>query len=156
MGLRGPLPLPKAVRLAEGTYRRDRHGESYDVPVEIPVAPEWLSPQEKVLFAAVTETLSRVPGLLTALDGPALARYAADWVVYLKSRDTIDNEGEDVRTGKGAVYQHPAVGRMNKANARLAKFESCFGMTPADRAAIGRAAITTQKSGVACRTRIDG
>jgi P27 family predicted phage terminase small subunit len=152
MGKRGPLPIPKAVRLMEGTYREDRHAEPLHIPAGLPNAPDWLSPQESALFAAIVEKLSRVPGLVTTLDSESIARYCADWIDWLHARATIDEEGS-ITQGKVGKYQHPAVGIRNKAHDRLMKFESRFGMTAGDRASIGRAVGQQAPSAVATRKR---
>jgi P27 family predicted phage terminase small subunit len=153
MGRRGPLPTPKAVRLLEGTYREKRDGGEIVAPAGLPLAPDWLTPQERSIFTATVEQLSRVPGLLARIDAQAVSRYVRAWVIYFKASDEIDVGGITTRGAKGGIVKHPAVDVQNSADAQLSRFEARFGMTPGDRASIGRAIAPQKPEGVVTRQR---
>lgn len=135
MGKRGPHKEPAPLKMAKGTYRRDR-----DAPLpfsaDAPEQPEWLSEEAALVWAKVVEDLSQVPGLLARVDAYALSRYCSDWCDYWDAKRVIDEQGCTVVSDAGNLYQHPAVGVKNKAADRMTKFEARFGMTPSDRSGL--------------------
>lgn len=72
-------------------------------------------------------------GVLTVADGDLLAAYCEAWVEMIEALEEIAREGATAVSDKGSVYQHPAVGRKNKAIERLVKIGSHFGMSPSSR-----------------------
>lgn len=132
---RGPAPKPTAIRVAEGTFRADRHGDTVNAPPGVPAPPEWLSVDELEVWNHVVASLLEVEGLLARVDGEAIARYASDWCDWLRHKLMAD-EQSIAYSDSGTPFQHPAVGIRNRAHDRLRKFEEKFAMTPADRARI--------------------
>jgi P27 family predicted phage terminase small subunit len=144
MGLRGPAAKPTAYKVLEGTYREDRHGGGVRAPDGLPVKPNWLGETAAMVWDKTIDELRDVPGLLSPMDGPALACYCLAWQELHEADATIAAEGLTCQSEKGATYQHPAVGIRHKAIELIAKIGAKFGMTPSDRAGLKPAVQTTQ------------
>jgi P27 family predicted phage terminase small subunit len=56
--------------------------------------------------------------------------YCEAFEEFIEARSEIDREGATCMSDKGGAYQHPAVGRKNKAIARMKQFGALFGMSP--------------------------
>ncbi len=78
-------------------------------------------------------------GVLTRVDGNALARYCRLWSRWRKAESFIEEKGEmyPLRDDKGGVkcfMQWPQVAIANKLAQQLTRLEQEFGMTPSARA----------------------
>src|SRR4051794_28256034 len=93
MGLRGPKPTPTAVKLARGTYRPDRAAGSEAQPTGKPTCPKFLSADERTEFRRIVRLLSGM-GLVGAVDGNALARYARLWCRWRQAEQMITKTGD--------------------------------------------------------------
>jgi P27 family predicted phage terminase small subunit len=109
-----------------------------------PTAPEWLSVEAKAAFDLIVEHLSCI-GLVTAIDGNALVRYARLWLRWRQCEQFLEKNGEvyPVRAKPsyngqpGAVLSFKAFPQAKLAltlAAELLRLEREFGMTPAARA----------------------
>jgi P27 family predicted phage terminase small subunit len=143
VGKRGPAPTPNAVKLFEGTYREDRHGGDVHAPPGTPVKPGWLCELAAQIWDERIAQLSEVPGLLSEVDGPALALYCHYWARFHEAQALIAGEGVTCTGEKGGEYQHPAVSIQNKAAEMIAKIGAKFGMTPSDRSGLKPTVKTT-------------
>lgn len=128
----GPKPLPTATKVARGNPGRRPLPKNEPMPTPgRPTAPSWLG---KVGRQYWTEALRFLPdGLVTKADGHLLSLYASAWEEFHAARELVEKEGRLATSEKGAVYQHPAVGMMNKARAEIRKCAALFGLSPADR-----------------------
>lgn len=145
MGLRGPAPTPTALKMLEGTYRDDRHGGSVCAPPGAPLKPAWLGEIASRVWDERVEELMAVPGLLSPLDGPALATYCHAWQRFHDAQMEIDANGSITCVSeKGGEYMHPAVATQHKAIELIAKIGAKFGMTPSDRAGLKPTGRTEQ------------
>lgn len=135
MGKRGPTPTPNAIKMLEGTYREHVHGGGVRAPDGLPAKPDWLSEAASAVWDERIAELRDVPGLLSSVDGPALAAYCFAWARLHEAQALLDANGSLVCVGeKGGEYQHPAIGIQSKALEMIAKIGAKFGMTPSDRA----------------------
>lgn len=80
-------------------------------------------------------------GILTRVDGNALARYCRFWSRWRKAEDFITERGEmyPIKDDQGSVkcfQQWPQVAIAHKLSQQLTKLEQEFGMTPSARARI--------------------
>lgn len=80
-------------------------------------------------------------GILTLIDGDALAAYCDSWSQWSKARDflkkhgfTFTIKGDDGKTK--CVQQWPQVSIYNKMLAALRQYQQEFGLTPSSRSAI--------------------
>ena len=133
--MRGRKPKPPATHRNAGTFREDRHGDTFEPPAGCPSFPKWLSDpypderreMENMLVAG--GAMSEVDGLMWGLLWQAVDDYMA-------ARKEVEEGGLISVSKTGAEYQNPAVGIANKAFERVAKLAARFGMTPVDRASI--------------------
>lgn len=136
MGKRGPKPKPTALRVFEGDPGRllgKREGELQPPkPPEPPAAPEWLGEHGKAIWNQHAPVLFAI-GCLTHNDQKLLSLYCEAWDEFFDARAEIEREGSTCTTDKGTCYQHPAVGRKNKAIQRIRQIGGDFGMSPAAR-----------------------
>ena len=136
MGLRGPAKTPNAIKLLEGTFREDRDG-GVRAPTGAPVKPDWLGEIASRVWDERVGELSLIPGLLSPVDGPALASYCHAWQRFHDAQKEIDANGAiTCMSEKGGEYMHPAVAIQHKAIELIAKIGAKFGMTPSDRAGL--------------------
>jgi P27 family predicted phage terminase small subunit len=75
-------------------------------------------------------------GLLTEVDGLALAMLCEAFAQYMAAKAVVDREGMLLMSDKGNSYQHPAAGLMTQARGELMKWAREFGMTPSARTRI--------------------
>ena len=75
-------------------------------------------------------------GLLTSIDGLALALLCEAYATWYDAKLLVDVEGYFCRSDNGNLYQHPAVGAMNTAQKNLISLMREFGMTPSSRSGI--------------------
>ncbi len=129
----GRRKVPTAVLERRGSRRiGDRTSEPNPPPGD-PGAPEWLSERAKEAWSYLAQRL--VPlGLLTEIDVHAFAVLCESYADYVAAVELVRKEGRMATSEKGSVYQHPAVGMMNKAAERLVKVGREFALTPAARA----------------------
>lgn len=83
-------------------------------------------------------------GILTEVDGNALAAYCASYSMWVQAWEAIKGmkkegvlgSGLMIKTKNGNMIQNPLVGTANVAARDMVKFASEFGLTPAARARI--------------------
>jgi P27 family predicted phage terminase small subunit len=140
MGDRGPVKEPVAVKIAKGTDRAaDRRTVAFVAPAGIPEKPAWISAIGGVASETWDERiaeLSKVPNLLSPLDGPSIAHYCLMAQRVADAQRAIDAGGLISVGEKGAEYQHPAVGIQNKAIDTMERIGAHFGMNPSKRSAM--------------------
>jgi P27 family predicted phage terminase small subunit len=132
----GRKPLPTHLKVVKGTARPHRiNKEEPRPPVTTPVPPEYLDERARAKFVEVSELLARY-GLMTALDGGSIARYAVIWCRWIDAEGEVKRRGSVVKTAGGNVIQNPFLAIANKALLQLAQIETEFGMTPSSRTRI--------------------
>ncbi len=137
MGIRGPAPKPTAVKILQGKpgHRPLPANEPKPDSGRLPSAPRWLSDEAKREWKRIAPRLHAV-GLLTEVDGLALAMLCEAFAQYMAAKTVVDSEGMLLVSEKGNSYQHPAAGLMTQARGELMKWAREFGMTPAARSRI--------------------
>ena len=135
MGRRGTKPKPTALLKQQGTYQKCRRRGEPEIPPGSPKPPAWLDSE------AVEEWRYAVAHLgghkiLTEADRTALAMYAEAVADYVSMRKVVKDEGYTIKTDKGNLIQHPALGAMGRAWDRATKLAREFGMTPSSRAGL--------------------
>ncbi|MEM8863991.1 MAG: phage terminase small subunit P27 family [Planctomycetota bacterium] len=150
MGKRGPAPKPHAVRVLEGTHKYKTRSRSVKAPITTGIPqPKCmkLTRAEKAIWKEVTQMLSTVTGLAADIDALAIASLCEAVAEFQQARDEIKRDGATCVSEKGGSYQHPAVGRKNKALERMRYLMARFGMTPSDRASMEVATPTSPSPG---------
>ena len=139
MSKRGPKPTPTAVLKLRGSTLVSKRREAAEVkgPAGTPDRPEWLDDEARLAWDQVVPLLEGM-GVLTRVDGNALARYCRLWSRWRKAESFIEEKGEmyPLRDDKGGVkcfMQWPQVAIAAKLAQQLTRLEQEFGMTPSAR-----------------------
>ncbi len=143
MGARGPKPLPSAIKHARGTYRADRAASNEAAPLGKPSCPSWMTDADaKKEFRRLAKLLGQM-GLVGAVDGNLLARYAVAWVRWRRVAQSLaSNPGAEYiifRDEKGAVKSTQISALHSAARSladELSRCEAALGMSPSARSRI--------------------
>lgn len=133
MGRRGPAPKPTVLKVLEGNPGKRPLNQNEPKPKPIaPKCPSWLDKEAKREWKRVAPELERL-GLLTVVDGAALAAYCQAYARWKQAEEIIKREGMTVTTESGYVMPHPAVKIAEKAQQLIKAFCAEFGLTPSSR-----------------------
>lgn len=100
-----------------------------------PKCPSWLSKSAKAKWRRVAPELAKL-GLLTIVDGDALAAYCQAWAEFEWATTTLEKEGRTSKTSTGYMQQHPAVSMQRSAFAIIRQFSAMFGLDPSSRSGL--------------------
>lgn len=139
-GRRGPAPTPTSLLKLSGSWRAKTRGNEPQPEPGAPPSPDWLDEDARAVWNELAPQLEQM-GVLTQIDGRALARYCDVWVRWYKARDFLRQHGDTypLKDESGKVkylQQFPQVAIANKLATQLTRLEQEFGMTPASRARI--------------------
>ncbi len=140
MGARGPKPVPTAIKLQRGTFRADRAVANEARPIGKPTCPKWLNADAKKEFRRVVKMLSAM-GLIGAVDGNAIIRYATTWVRWRQALQMIEKAGEvsvykDAEGKVKAIQPSAFASIIRGLSEELSRIETAFGMNPSARSRI--------------------
>jgi P27 family predicted phage terminase small subunit len=142
MGRRGPAPTPTAILKLRGSplATKRRNLREPKGPPGRPRCPDWLDEDAKAAWRHLIPQLDSM-GVLTRIDGNALARYCRLWSRWRKAEAFLDKNGEMYplkdEAGKVKCFQpFPQVSIANKLAQQLTRLEQEFGMTPSARTRI--------------------
>ena len=131
----GRKPTPSALNDLRGNPgKRARNHQEPRFPDGELRCPDWLGDAGRAKWAEMLPKLQAVPGLMKPAYGDALALYCEAFEDMLDAREEIAKEGATCTSDNGGAYQHPAVGRKNKAIQRMKAFGALFGLSPSDAA----------------------
>lgn len=129
---RGRPPKPTVLKIIEGNRGKRKLNDREPMPARgVPECPAWLDAEARAKWAALTPELDRL-GLLTVVDGDALAGYCQAWAEFREATERLRKEGRYQSTPAGKRV-HPACVRQQTALTMMAKFGAVFGLSPADR-----------------------
>ena len=129
----GPAKTPTKTLKMRGSWRAKTRANEPSLPPEIPDCPEWLCEVGRAEWDRVVPLLE-AQGVLTGIDGVVLALYCDAYAEFLATRAVVAESAYTIKTDKGNVIQHPAVGIMHRAWANVLKAAGRFGMDPPSRA----------------------
>ncbi len=151
MGKRGPKPTPTAVLKLRGSTLVTARREAAEVqgPAGTPDPPDWLDDEARETWDRLVPMLEGM-GVLTRIDGHALARYCRLWSRWRRAEAFIEEKGEmyPLRDDAGKVkyfQQWPQVAVANKLAQQLTRLEGEFGMTPSARSRIQLAPVAGER-----------
>ena len=133
MSKHGPQRTPTKILERRGSWlAKVREPDEAKVEPSIPQPPKELS------AAALAEWHSIVPklfsaGLLTKLDGAALAAYCQNYADWLEAVEKVREAGAVVKAPSGYPILNPYVGIASRAQAAMVRMLMQFGMSPASR-----------------------
>lgn len=140
MGRRGPKPRPTALKLLTGNGSRPINLFEPRPPSTPPTCPDWLDAESRLKWDEVIQTLSSM-GVLSVVDGDAIAGYCQAWVRWVRAERFIQEHGEvyQVKDDKGrvtVVRPFPQVSIARHLLDRLTKLQQQFGLTPSSRSSM--------------------
>ena len=99
---RGPAPTPTKILELRGSKRARRNPNEPKPDKGRPRCPLWLKGNAKAEWKKLVEMTDRM-GILTKVDGNALARYCRLWQRWRRSEDFIEEHGDQypVKDKKG-------------------------------------------------------
>ena len=139
-GRGGQNRKPTALRVIEGTWRKDRARPAEPTPPPgIPDPPPWLPPTAAPHFERIAAVAGKL-GVLSTLDGEAVAMAAVALAEYLEADAAIRQARSTVllrqtRNGTSA-YPHPSVAIRADAWRRLRDALRDLGLSPVARASV--------------------
>src|SRR5690349_14347556 len=137
----GPKPKPTVLKLAAGNPGRRPLNEREPQPTPgIPDAPAWLDDVARACWMRTAGELHRL-GVLTMIDGDALAAYCVAWSEFCKARDFVAANGQTYyvkdKDGKPKVaMQWPQVSILRNMMVQVLRYQQEFGLTPSSRTGI--------------------
>lgn len=129
---------PEALKKLEGTFRKDRAGDSLSLPAGMPQKPEWAEhdPIASELYNQVAAHCYSM-GVGTEVDALGFALLSDQLSMYLRLRALVSADGPIIETegSNGQVNQkpHPALAQMNTSYTNIIKLMTEYGLTAAAR-----------------------
>lgn len=144
--MRGRKPVPSALRAVRNNPGKRAMNLDEPRPVATSDPPGWLEGVALERWTVLAPELEAL-GLLSVIDGDALAAYCQVWARWKAAEQAIVQFGQVIKTPEkrnkdGAVVsggypvQSPYIGIANKALAHVRAFEGEFGMTPSSRSRV--------------------
>lgn len=134
MGLPGRPPKPTHLKVLEGNPGKRPLNQNEPKPKPLaPKCPSWLDREAKREWKRVAPELERL-GLLTVVDGAALAAYCQAYARWVKAEKILQEKGLTFETPNGYEQQRPEVSIANKSMQIIRAFCAEFGLTPSARA----------------------
>jgi P27 family predicted phage terminase small subunit len=142
--MRGPKPTPTQLKILRGNPGRRPLNDQEPQPATADVAPpDWLHGDAAAEWARLAPMLKRL-GLLTEIDGRALASYCQTWARWREAETKIEEFGMVIKGRGGYPIISPFVAVANRAMGQMKAFLIEFGMTPSARSRVH----ATSKQGV--------
>jgi P27 family predicted phage terminase small subunit len=139
MAPRGRRPTPTKLKLLRGNPGRRPLNEDEPAPAAGEIdAPDWLEGAAAQEWRRMAPVLHRL-GLLTEIDGNALAAYCQAWARWREAEGQIKKFGMVIKGKGGFPVISPFVAIANRAMAQMRGFLVEFGMTPSARSRVGAA-----------------
>lgn len=133
MGARGPAPKPTHLKVLEGNPGKRPLNKNEPKPKPVaPKCPTWLDKEAKREWKRVAPELEKL-GLLTIVDGTALAAYCQAYSRWAAAEKVLTTEGMTYETETGYIRQRPEVGIVQKYLNLIRGFCAEFGLTPSAR-----------------------
>jgi len=152
---RGRKPKPTNLKVLEGNPGKRPLNQNEPKPKPVrPKCPAWLDKEAKRMWKDLAPELERL-GLLTIIDGAALAAACQRWSTWVSCEKIIQEQGYSMeierfdKQGNSLGFyeqQRPevSIGRQSLADFRA--FCAEFGMTPASRSRISVEGSQKEKS----------
>lgn len=142
---RGRIPKPTNLKILEGNPGKRPLNQHEPKPKPIrPKCPRWLDKEAKRMWKDLAPELERL-GLLTIIDGAALAAACQRWSTFVDCEQIIQEQGYNMEVFRydkqgneigSYIQQRPEVSIGRQALADFRAFCTEFGMTPASRSRI--------------------
>jgi len=152
MGRRGPKTLPAAFKIARGNPGRRPLGITPKPTNAMPLCPRWLDDEAKNCWRRIAPKLKNM-GVLSEVDGDALANYCDAWSRWKKATLFLQKNGDVYTLKDGAgnpkcVAQWPQVAIARNMVLIMNRYQQEFGLTPSARSRINLSPESTMFGGV--------
>ena len=133
--------MPTALKLLKGNPGKRPINDAEPKPSKKrPICPTWIDVDAKAMWKRLIPMLSDM-GVLTEVDGNAVARYCQLWSRWKRAEQFIQKNGDvfPIKAEDGSIkylQQFPQVGIANNLAAQLNRLETEFGLTPSSRSRI--------------------
>jgi len=132
----GRKPIPTNLKILRGNPgRRPLPKNEPEISAGIPDPPKHLGGKAKKEWKRITPELARA-GLLTKIDGTALAAYCDCFAQWAEASAKIKKQGMTIETEKNGPVISPYLKISNAAVDRMRQFLVEFGMTPSSRSKV--------------------
>jgi P27 family predicted phage terminase small subunit len=128
---------PTALKVLEGTARRDRLLNEPLPACATPKCPEWLPREGKKKWRELAPKLEKL-GLLTELDGEKLAAMCMHWALMVEATQDLKERGFLVTSARegGELVKNPSLQVLRDNSAAFDRYAGEFGMGPRSRSYI--------------------
>lgn len=133
MARRGQVPTPKHILRLRGSKHAKGRGEAFQPRPGRPRCPGWLDGEAKRLWRELVPELEAA-GVLTVVDGGALACLCEAWGEFRRLTELLRQEGPLVTGSDGRRVAHPAITLRRGAWKAYKDFSALFGLDPTNRA----------------------
>ena len=131
----GRRPIPTALKLLRGNPGHRPLNDREPAPkAKLPKVPEYLSDVAKQEWRRTGRRLAAL-GLVTEIDGTALAAYCVAFARWVDAEKQIQQSGTVIKVGK-MLQVSPYLAIANKAMAQMCRLLGDFGMTPSSRSRV--------------------
>jgi P27 family predicted phage terminase small subunit len=123
------------LKLIEGTFRRDRDGNTPEPPSgeKVPRPPLKLDRIAQREWKRIATPLHAM-GVLKEIDTSALLAYCEAWSDFVDARNKLAESGAKViKTKNGNIIENPYYSIKKRAMEILLRFQIEFGITPSSR-----------------------
>lgn len=135
MGTRGPKKTPTALLSPDGHRAKYKRRNEPKPQPGVPKCPNWLCRKGRAVWRELAPKL-KAAGILTVIDGNGLARYCELFVHWREAAVELRGEDRVVTHGNGVSSTNPLLKVVLELSRELARLESCFGLSPSDRAGL--------------------
>jgi P27 family predicted phage terminase small subunit len=133
MGRPGPAPKPVELKILEGNPGRRPLPNNHPKPQPMaPKIPYGIHPRARKFWRAHGPKLERL-GILSEVDGPALAMLATHWAIAFEAARVIREEGLSAVDVNGATRKHPLLQVLRDNSTAFRLYAAEFGLTPSAR-----------------------
>ncbi len=142
--MRGRKPTPTALTVLRGNPGKRPLNDREPAPqAKAPPCPRHLNKPARAEWKRMAKRLKR-NGLLTEIDGTALALYCEAFARWVDAKAKVEASGYVVKTALGNPIQNPYLAVANKAHEHVRQMLGEFGMTPSSRS---RAVVSKPTTG---------
>lgn len=136
MGAPGRKPKPTHMKVLAGNPGKRPLNEREPKPkAKIPRVPAHLQGEARREWRRMAKKLFAL-GLLTEIDGTALALYCQAWARWVEAEEEVRKLGAIVKSPNGYPIQNPYLSVANRAMRDLRAMLVEFGMTPSSRSRV--------------------
>lgn len=132
---RGAKPKPKALKLIQGTHRKDRdneHAPDIQELGRIPPPPETLSAIAQDKWRELVPHLVQHK-IITGVDIHNLEAFCSAYSLWRLAMDDVATHGVLVESSSGELKKNPAITAVKDASGDMRAFGSNLGLDPASR-----------------------